>query len=289
MPAPIAYIGCPVWAHAPWVGRFFSREARREDFLPQYASVFNTAEGNATFYGIPKPDTVLKWREDSPDGFRFCFKFPKTISHGRQLQGAGALVAEFLTRMEPLGARLGPFFLQLEAGFGPAKLPILEEFLKALPRAHRYAVEVRHPDFFAGGEPERAFEAVLGRHGANRVLFDTTGLFASGADDASTREAQGKKPRVPLRESATAQEPFVRFVGDMDVERNRPALEAWADRLAAWIAQGRTPYFFTHHPDEAHAPELGRMLQKALHERLPSLPPPPAWPLDRAAGQLSLL
>ena len=283
------YIGCPVWAHAPWVGRFFSAGARREDFLSQYSAVFNTAEGNATFYGSPKPDTVLKWREEAREGFRFCFKFPKVVSHGRQLVNAQAELSEFFRRLEPLGEKLGPFFLQLEAGFGPDRLKVLEAFLKTLPKDHRYAVEVRHPEFFAGGQSETEFEAVLMAAGVNRVNFDTTGLFASKVDDPSAAEARAKKPRVPLRRVATGKEPFVRFVGDPIPENNRAALEAWADQLAAWIGEGRAPFFFTHHPDEVFAPALGRMLQQALHRRVPALPTPPVWPVDSAPGQLDLL
>lgn len=284
-----AYIGCPVWAHAPWVGRFFSRDAKRDDYLPQYSSVFNTAEGNATFYGIPKSDTVLRWREDAKPGFRFCFKFPRTVSHGRQLVNARAEVSDFLRRLEPLGEKLGPFFLQLESGFGPDRLPVLERFLASLPKAYRYAVEVRHPDFFAGGQAEADLDAALSTAGVNRVNFDTTGLFASTVADPSAGKAKAKKPRVPLRRVATASEPFVRFVGDPIPENNRAALETWAGQLASWIGEGRSPFFFTHHPDEVFAPELGRILQQALHARVPSLPAPPPWPLDAMPGQLSLL
>ena len=55
---PRLRVGCPVWAHAAWRGRFFTAEARREEFLPQYASVFGAAEANPTFYGLPAAATV---------------------------------------------------------------------------------------------------------------------------------------------------------------------------------------------------------------------------------------
>ncbi|MFY4614350.1 DUF72 domain-containing protein, partial [Escherichia coli] len=41
----------------------------------------NCVEGNTTLYALPKPEVVLRWREQTTDDFRFCFKFPATISH----------------------------------------------------------------------------------------------------------------------------------------------------------------------------------------------------------------
>jgi len=278
-------LGCPVWAHSPWIGRFFTAEARVPDFLPQYASVFGTAEGNTTFYGLPAAATVRRWAEEAPAHFRFCFKFPREISHERQLVGAEEEVHRFFERLEPLAGRLGPFFLQLHASFGADRLPALGAFLAGLPRAHAYAVEVRHADFFDGGLREAALDRLLAEHGTDRVIFDTRGLFASTATDAATLDAKRRKPRVPVRFTATGPRPFVRFVGDPVVENNDARLEAWAAVVARWLEEGREPYFFTHHPDDVHAPRLGRRFQAMLHARTALVPAPPPWPCERAAAE----
>lgn len=275
------YIGCPVWAHAPWVGKFFTRDARREHFLPQYASVFGAAEGNATFHGLPTAETVRKWRAEAPADFRFAFKFPRTISHERRLVGAGAETGEFFARLAPLGERLGPFFLQVHQSFGAEDLPVLAAYLDGLPKEFGYAVEVRAPEFFDGGAAERAVDDLLAKRGVDRVVFDTRGLFAAKGDDELTVDAKRRKPRVPVRFTATGRRPFVRFVGDPHVVANARWLGEWAGQVATWIAEGRTPYFFTHHPDDAHAPALGRMFQQLLHERCAAVPEPPAWPCER--------
>ena len=290
-PFPRLYLGCPVWAHAPWRGTFFTREARREDFLPQYAGVFDTSEGNSTFYGLPTRETVARWAAEAPATFRFCLKFPRAITHDLQLVGAAAATAEFLDRTAPLGERLGPFFLQLHASFGPVRRRELEEYLRALPQDRHYAVEVRHADFFAGGAAERDLEALLADCGVERVNFDTRGLFASAATDEFTRDAQRKKPRVPLRTTALTPRPFVRFVGDPDLARNAAILDAWADTVARWLAEGRSPYFFTHHPDDAWAPALARDFQRRVRARTPAVPEPAEWPAERERPpeQLSLL
>lgn len=277
------YLGCPLWAHAPWKGTFFTRDARREEFLPQYASVFGTAEGNATFYGLPAPDTVARWAQEAPEGFRFCFKFPRVISHDRQLVDAEADTVAFFERLAPLGTKLGPFFLQLHQSFGPERLPWLDMYLCGLPSTFAYAVEVRHVGFFDGGPGEAALDALLAERGVDRVLFDTRGLFASTAKDELTIDAKRKKPRVPFRRTATGRRPFVRFVGDPEVEKNDAVLRDWAAIAAAWIREGRTPYVFLHHPDDAHAPALARRFQRWLHEATPAVPVPPPWPVEQEA------
>jgi uncharacterized protein YecE (DUF72 family) len=295
-------IGCPVWAHAPWVGSFFTARARREDFLPQYARVFGTAEGNATFYGLPAPATVARWADEAPETFRFCFKFPRTISHDARLAegspgaGDGPEVRAFAERLAPLGARFGPRLLQLPSSFGPAGLGALRLWLararKTLDRvspvgAEPIAVEVRHPEFFAGGAAEDELHAALREAGAERCVFDTTGLFAArlAPDDHAAHDAVRKKPRVPARRVALGRHPLVRFVGDPDLARNDPALDRWAATLAGWIDEGREPYFFAHHVDDKHAPELGRRLHARLHALRPErVPAPPAWPCELAAA-----
>ena len=293
----LARIGCPVWAHAPWVGHFFTADARREDFLPQYAGVFGAAEGNATFYGLPSPATVARWAEEAPDSFRFCFKFPKTISHETQLAGPGAgdgpLTREFLARLAPLGPRRGPLMLQLHASFGPARLGALRVWLARLPDANPtagggsvpVAVEVRHPEFFASGAAEDDLHATLSAAGAERCVFDTRGLFAAkiAPEDTAALDAVRRKPRVPARFTALGRQPMARFVGDPDPDKNHARLDEWAAMLARWIDEGREPYFFAHHPDDLFAPALGRRLQARLHALRPArVPAPPAWPCELA-------
>src|SRR5687768_7666922 len=127
-----------------WIGRLFPAGTKATDFLPRYAEVFNTVEGNTTFYALPTPDTVARWRDQVPDAFRFCFKFPRTITHDKLLVDCAAEVAEFLDRIAPLAGKLGTLMLQLPPRFGPGQLPQLAAFVDVLPREHAYAVELRH-------------------------------------------------------------------------------------------------------------------------------------------------
>ena len=148
------YIGLPQWSHPKWVRLGITS-------LEEYARHFNCVEGNTTLYALPKPEVVLRWREQTTDDFRFCFKFPATISHQAALRHCDDLVTEFLTRMSPLAPRIGQYWLQLPATFGPRELPALWHFLDSLPGEFNYGVEVRHPQFFAKGEEEQTLNRGL--------------------------------------------------------------------------------------------------------------------------------
>ncbi|MCB1809466.1 MAG: DUF72 domain-containing protein, partial [Candidatus Competibacteraceae bacterium] len=95
------YLGCPLWSNPAWVGGLFKRGARPQEFLTQYAEVFSTVEGNTTFYALPRAETVLRWREATPDHFRFCCKFPRTISHDASLRHVNRETVDFLDRLSP--------------------------------------------------------------------------------------------------------------------------------------------------------------------------------------------
>jgi uncharacterized protein YecE (DUF72 family) len=270
------YLGCPIWANKAWVGAFYPPGSKSADFLALYSQRLNTVEGNTTFYATPSAATIARWREDTAPGFKFCLKFPQTISHVHRLRGAEAETAEFLERLEQLGDRCGPSFLQLPPTFGGRDLPVLLAYLDALPRRLAgYAVEVRHPDFF-GGAAEAPLEAELRARGVARVLFDQRGLRSAEPDDPGTRRAQERKPNVPVRFSRTAPFALVRYIAHPTLSENAPLLDEWADQLAAWLSAGDDVFFFCHHKYSRYEPVLTRELHARLAQRI-DLPPLPEW------------
>lgn len=268
------YLGCPRWGLKDWVGNFFPAKTHARDFLALYSQQLNTVEGNTTFYAIPNLETVERWHATTPPSFKFCLKFPKVISHLRQLREAKAETQIFLEVLERLGDRCGPSFLQLPPKFGVQQLLTLTAYLDSLPRDFRYAVEVRHPDFFAG-PAEVALDQALRQRGVARVLFDVRGLRGAVPDDEAVIAAQHRKPDVPVRFTRTAPFVFVRFIADPDLAENAPLLEDWAKRVAEWLAAGEDVFFFLHSPDDVQAPRLARDFHArvAAHHSLPPLPP----------------
>ncbi|MFU8812197.1 MAG: DUF72 domain-containing protein, partial [Balneolaceae bacterium] len=248
------HIGLTQWGYKEWKGSFFTSDARPEAFLKQYAGVFNSVEGNTTFYRSPDRDTVRRWASEVPDGFKFCFKFPQTITHYKRLKDVETDVLHFLELFEKEERVLGPFHIQLSSQFSFNEFDKLETLVDLLPPHLSYALEVRHPDFFDRGRKERLFEELLTSAGIDRVIFDTRKLHSMTSDDPTIKQAKQKKPATPVRFDATGAKPFVRFVGANDVLNNEPFLKEWAIIVADWIREGLHPYVFIHAPNTLHAP-----------------------------------
>ncbi|WP_233148887.1 DUF72 domain-containing protein [Shimwellia pseudoproteus] len=264
------FIGLPQWSHPKW-GRLGITS------LEDYARHFNCVEGNTTLYALPSPEVVQRWYQQTHDNFRFCFKFPATISHQAALRHCDDLTCEFFTRLAPLASRTGQYWLQLPATFGPEDLPALWQFLDGLPGAFRYGVEVRHPSFFAKGDAEQALNRGLHQHQINRVILDSRPVHLARPDSEALREAQRKKPRLPVHAIATADQPMVRFIGSDDMASNQALFAVWLEKLGQWYQNG-SPWLFLHTPDIAQAPALVRTLWPALQQRFPDIGPLPAIP-----------
>ena len=269
-----------------WVGTFYREKSKPESFLSQYASVYNSVEGNTTFYNIPSIETVHQWDEKTPDGFKFCFKFPKEITHIQRLHHVEHETERFLHRLEPLRTKLGPFMIQLPESFTPQELDKLEYFLSILPKNLSYGVEVRHPDFFNHGKEEHALDNLLESYSAERIIFDTRKLFATNSEEESIRKAKQKKPRVPVRLKVQGSRPMVRYVGTNDILNNEAYLKEWGIVVADWIREGRHPYIFIHTPDQISQPVISTHFHKILSELI-DLDPLPEWP-GRREQQLGL-
>lgn len=282
------HLGLPMISNPAWRGTLFTRKAKSSEFLRQYGCVFNAAEGNTTFYGLPSPATVTRWLDEVPATFRFCFKLPRSISHESTLTEPYVpdRVSEFLDRLAPLAERIGVLLLQLPPRFDGRQLPQLARFLAALPGPWHYAVEPRHVDYF-GGACEESFRQLLVGLGMNRAMFDTTDLHGLEHRDESILEAQRKKPRVPRRAEATAQRPFIRYVGDNNPRHNLPSLRWLADQVASWIQEGRQPFVFMHAPDDALAPPLASAFHGLLRDKLGEtvVGRMPVWPGENEEPQ----
>ncbi|MGY3889511.1 DUF72 domain-containing protein [Aeromonas mytilicola] len=281
------YLGLPQWSHPAWPGQLLGVGAKPAEHLAHYARVFNTVEGNTTFYASPTPETVRRWADAVPDSFRFSFKFPQAISHQSDLVSADKQVTDFIQLLTPLHGQLGLLKLQLPARFGPAGLPRLAAFFEGLPPDFTYALEVRHPDFFAKGEAERALNRLLMDKGINRIMLDSRPLFSVpaslAAKNAALVDAQGKKPRLPVHLLATANSPVVRLIGLPHPEDNHPFLPSWLPHWKQWLAEGKDLYLFIHTADNTRAPELARQVSRLLGQEMAP------WPGENDRARQGLL
>ncbi len=281
------HIGCTQWGYKEWVGKFYKDGTPAKRFLAEYATVFNTVEGNTTFYRVPSAETVQNWGAQVPDGFKFCFKFPQSITHYKRLKNADSDIFSFLERFDGIAPKLGPFHIQLHAGFSFSEFAKLEHLCEILPTHLHYAIEVRHPDYYDQGRQERMLLELLRNRGIDRVIFDTRRLHELRSNETSIRDAQKRKPVLPVRFDATASRPFLRYVGANDILNNETYLTEWAMMVSKWIQQGHHPYLFIHSPDTLHAPKLARFFHSLL-TKFTDVGRMPVWPADREDEQLGL-
>lgn len=275
------FLGCPQWQHPDWNGRL----PQGQSPLARYSQVLNCVEGNTTFYATPSQEQCRQWRSQVPDDFHFLFKFPRLITHDRLLSGAGREVSDFLEILAPLNDVLGPILLQLPAGFGPERLENLWRFVDALPPPLTCTVEVRHSAFFGKGDAEKALNRGLRERNIARVCMDSRALFAAAPESGETRDAQRKKPRVPVHLLPVDAPPVIRFVGHPDLEANLPFLTPWLERVASWIQEGKRPYVFMHMPNKGDALSLAAIWNELLRERVPTVD---TLNLDETAPQMGL-
>ncbi|MEV8377546.1 DUF72 domain-containing protein [Kribbella sp. NPDC056861] len=271
------HVGCAMWTHTPWNGRFLPHPLPSSERLEAYATWCNAVEGNTTFYATPARATVEMWAGQVAPDFRFVLKLPKVITHDLRLHDAAdAELRTFLNAMQPLGSRAHALWIQLPASFSPSELGSLAAFLHRAPSAFRYAVEVRHPAFFEEARWTQQLEQVLGRAGAEWVPFDTVTLFETPASSYGEREAWLNKPRLPRRTRALTEFPIVRYIGRDDVA---VTVEGWrylAEQTAEWLREGRSPTVFLHTPDNIEALALARRFYDDVRALVPQLAPLPA-------------
>jgi len=280
------FVGCPMWAHRPWVGRFLPADTPNGRELHAYSRLLNAVEGNTTFYALPPAATIARWHQLTEPGFEFVFKVPRTITHDRRLRDVHDELRSFVDLMAPLGDRIGGFTLQLPPSFGPSELPTLRDALAQAPTDWRWSVEVRHPEFF-GGDGRRQLETLLRRHGAERVILDTTSLFHRTPISQAGHEEWRTKPRVPLLPEPLTERPIVRFIGSDHPEFTDSGLVQWHTLVAEWLDEGRTPTFFVHTPDNRRTPELARGFHHALAgmvlDLAPLTEPLPMYPAEQTS------
>ncbi|MGI5244974.1 DUF72 domain-containing protein [Dactylosporangium sp. CA-139066] len=251
-----------MWTHKAWAWRG----------LAAYAEQCNAVEGNTTFYATPSRETVASWARQTDPAFRMVLKLPRAVTHEYRLAGGAEELRAFLDAIEPLGPRAHALWIQLPASFGPSDVPALGSFLRRLPAAYRYAVEVRHPAFF---QPGTDLAGVLRETGAEWVPFDTTAFFDTPPTSDAERDAWTKKPRTPLRTEALTERPIVRYLGRDDPARTVAGWRHWVGVAAEWLREGRSPTFFIHTPDNAGAPRLAREFHAAVRAEVPGLAPLP--------------
>jgi uncharacterized protein YecE (DUF72 family) len=165
------YVGSMGWSYDFWKPSFYPETLASTDFLAYYSEQFNSVEVDSTFYRIPREQTVLSWKEQTPVGFIFSLKFPRVITHVKMLRDCEDETRVFLERAELLEEKLGTLLLQFPFSFRTEHVPLLEKFLGNLPKEHRYVVEVRNNNLL-----EKSFYSILKANGAALAWVDSVSM-----------------------------------------------------------------------------------------------------------------
>lgn len=257
-----------MWANAHWKGSLYSIDTPQNAFLQHYATLFNSVEGNTSFYADPDPATVQRWATQLPTDFKLQLKVPARLSH-QQLTDNTTDLQNWWQLLAPLHAVIGLIHLQLPATTGPEQLNWLEQQLSILRPLTPLCVEVRHLFFFDKAEHELRLNRLLSAYQCERVVLDSRALFSVNADTPALLDAQQKKPRLPVHAICLSDTPVLRFIGCNDMAINQLYYQPWLNKIAAWLEQGKTPYCYFHTPDNRLAPQLARQFARDLQQLLP--------------------
>jgi uncharacterized protein YecE (DUF72 family) len=140
-------VGTSGFSYPHWKGVLYPPDLPARLWLEHYAGEFQTLELNATFYRLPRPEAVDRWRLETPAGFVFAAKGSRFITHMKRLLDPGRGLARYFEPVGRLGDKLEVVLWQLPPHWHP-DLERLRAFLDALPRGVRHAFEFRDESWY---------------------------------------------------------------------------------------------------------------------------------------------
>lgn len=230
MTSSAIYVGVGGWTYEPWRGVFYPEDLTQKKELEFASRALTSIEINGTYYSTFKPDSWMKWRDETPDGFVFSVKASRYCTNRKVLSDMGESMDRFLSQgLTALGDKLGPInwqFMQTKK-FEPEDF---EGFLKLLPKekdgvALRHALEVRNASF-----DDPAFFDLAARYGVAIVY---------GEDDEA--------PEWPRIDRPTADFTYARLMSsreDQPTGMTSAELDGIADRVRGWAERGPVFAYF---------------------------------------------
>lgn len=242
------HIGTSGWHYSHWRGPFYPTDLAPGRMLRWYADSFDTVEINNSFYRLPTTAALETWCRETPEQFCFAVKASRYITHNLKLKNPEQANENFLSQIEILGKRLGPILFQLPPGW-KLNLDRLEEFLRVLPKTHRYTFEFRNPTW----QVREVYET-LRRHGAALCIHEIAGF------------------QCPIE--VTADFTYIRLHGpgkEYQGDYSQSTLRTWAQRIERWHMELAHVFLYFDNDQSGFAAknalELKRMVESKEERR----------------------
>jgi uncharacterized protein YecE (DUF72 family) len=220
------FVGTSGFAYKDWTPLFYPADVRADGLLEHYSSRLNTVELNNTFYRQPRPDHVAAWLAATPESFRFIVK----AQRGGSIRAFGsaatkAVAAESVAWLtgpyRMFGERLGGVLYRLPDSVhrNDKRLAAL---LEAWPADIPLVAEFQHDSWQA--------DEVLDLLRAHNAALCATDLDEQAAPDL---RLTGRFIYLRLRRT----------------DYTDSELDAWANRLLAFLESGTDCYVFLRHDE----------------------------------------
>jgi uncharacterized protein YecE (DUF72 family) len=158
-------VGLAGWSNPP--AKTLERGAG-QSHLSFYAAHFSCVEINSSFYRPHQSATYARWRDETPESFRFSVKMPRSVTHESHLKRCANEVSRFYEGIAELRPKLAAVLVQLPPSL-EFNARTVRAFFRMLPRLRgaKIVCEPRHPSWFSS-----AAENALREAGVSRVAAD---------------------------------------------------------------------------------------------------------------------
>lgn len=281
--------GTSSWSFPGWAGIVYTRRAAAGELaregLSEYARhpLLTTVGIDRGYYAPISAADLRRYAAQLPPGFPCSAKAPERVTASELRDGPAN--PDFLSPAVFVEEMVGPFLEHFADNTGPFLLQFppaprgkrlrpeafaesLERFLEALPRAGRYAVELRDPDLFCS-----AYAGALARRGAAHVYNYATAMPMPEAQSQRIPVTTGPfavvrlllRPGTRYDDRRAEFEPFDRVV-DPDPEMRRQVVRLARESLGA----GRDVTVLVNNKAEGCSPATIRALAELLAEATPA-------------------
>lgn len=140
------HLGTVGWNYSDWQGSFYPDLLSPSDYLSFYSRQFESVEIPETFFGLPTPQKMLNWYQQTPAHFLFSLKMPRQISHEQRFKNSQKSFLQLSEKVLLLKEKLGVVIIQMPSSFQQKNVADLIKLLeKEYTNAFKIAVEFSSP------------------------------------------------------------------------------------------------------------------------------------------------